>query len=74
MHLTLTIRTDYPITQIDIPVINCVLICKLYICHVNFTEYHHSSKIGITLYTVKSQGLTESKTNSKHSLSLWGHS
>ena len=30
--------TVYPITQINILVINCILVCKLYICQENFTK------------------------------------
>ena len=65
--------TVYLITQIDILVINCILVCKLYISYVDFTKSHHSSKIGITLSTAKFPGLTASKTYSQHFLSLWGH-
>ena len=30
--------TVYLITQIAILIINCILVCKLYICHVKFTK------------------------------------
>ena len=47
-------------SQIPISVINCILVCKLYICHMNFT-YNNSSKIGITLCSAKFQGLIASE-------------
>ena len=59
MHLLLNCLT---ITQIPILVINYMMVCKLYKCHVNFTKSRHSSKIGIIIFAGKFQSLIASKT------------
>ena len=59
MHLLLNCLT---IKQIPILVINYIMVCKSYICHVNFTKSRHSSKIGIIIFAAKFQSLIASNT------------